>query len=110
MAVVEYRKDAKGARAKRLIKILCRSQLNKNMKKINCFIILSVCLLTGLMAQVQGPVMRVHIIDVGQGLSALIEFPCGVILVDSGGESNNEFQSTDALIQYLDKFFIRRND
>lgn len=30
--------------------------------------------------------MRVHFIDVGQGAATLIQFPCGSVLVDTGGE------------------------
>lgn len=54
--------------------------------------------------------MRVHVIDVGQGAATLVEFPCAAILVDTGGESNEEFKSDDALIAYLDAFFARRAD
>jgi len=36
-------------------------------------------------------VMRVHIIDVGQAVAALVEFPNGVILIDAGGETSPEF-------------------
>lgn len=54
--------------------------------------------------------MRVHFIDVGQGDATLFEFSCGAILVDTGGERNNEFTSTDALLDYLDEFFDRRID
>lgn len=58
----------------------------------------------------QDPTMQVHIINVGQGSATLLEFPCGVILVDAGGETNDEFKSNDALISYLDNFFSRRTD
>lgn len=54
--------------------------------------------------------MRVHVINVGQGSATLIEFPCGVILVDTGGEANTEFHSTEALTTYLDDFFHKRTD
>lgn len=54
--------------------------------------------------------MRVHMINVGQGTSVLIEFPCAAILVDAGGESNTLFNGVDALKAYLDDFFARRTD
>jgi len=54
--------------------------------------------------------MRVHLINVGQGCATLIEFPCGAILVDAGGETNSLYNSSDALKTYLDDFFDRRTD
>jgi competence protein ComEC len=62
-------------------------------------------------------VMRVHVIDVGQGAAALVEFPCGAILIDTGGErwpteewKKAKYDSTDALTDYLDAFFAKRPD
>jgi len=55
-------------------------------------------------------VFRVHFIDIGQGLSALLEFPCAAVLIDAGGEHNDDFRSSDALEAYLDAFFARRAD
>jgi competence protein ComEC len=55
-------------------------------------------------------VARVHVINVGQGSATLLEFPCGAILIDTGGEENDQFHSTPALIEYLDEFFQRRTD
>ena len=54
--------------------------------------------------------MKVHIIDVGQGSAALVEFSCGVILVDNGGEKNDLFDSTTKMDDYLTEFFTRRSD
>lgn len=54
--------------------------------------------------------MRLHAIDIGQGTATLLEFPCGAMLVDTGGESNAKFDSRRALRDYLDKFFARRKD
>ena len=54
--------------------------------------------------------MTVHLLDVGQGASTLVELPCGAILVDTGGESDDEFNSVDALRTQLDAFFARRAD
>ncbi len=54
--------------------------------------------------------MTFHFIDVGQGTSILLEFPCGAVLIDTGGENNAQFDSRAALLGYLDRFFERRRD
>jgi competence protein ComEC len=54
--------------------------------------------------------MRVHHINVGQGSATLIEFPCAAVLVDTGGEKNGYFDSSNALMTYLEDFFERRRD
>lgn len=54
--------------------------------------------------------LRVHVIDVGQGSAALLEFPCAAVLVDTGGEQSDTFDSTRSLLAYLDEFFTRRYD
>jgi competence protein ComEC len=54
--------------------------------------------------------MRAHFIDVGQGSSVLLEFSCAAALIDTGGETNDQFDSTDALQTYLDNFFSHRPD
>jgi competence protein ComEC len=54
--------------------------------------------------------MRVHFVDVGQGASTLVEFPCGAMLIDTGGEENSSFQGVPALMTYLEAFFARRTD
>jgi competence protein ComEC len=58
----------------------------------------------------QTDTMRVHFIDVGQGASALVEFPCAAIMIDTGGEVNREYNSDDELVAYLDRFFTNRPD
>ena len=55
-------------------------------------------------------VMRAHFIDVGQGDATLLEFPCGAVLVDTGGEQNAELDSDALLVAYLDRFFAGRPD
>lgn len=55
-------------------------------------------------------VARYHLIDVGQGAAALIELPCGAVLVDTGGETNFLFDSGKVLREYLERFFERRRD
>lgn len=54
--------------------------------------------------------MQVHLINVGQGAATLLEFSCGAVLVDTGGESNKEFDSNEHLMTYLGEFFKRRSD
>lgn len=49
----------------------------------------------------------VHYIDVDQGAAALLEFPCGVIMIDTGGRGD---AASRRLIDYLDAFFARRTD
>lgn len=51
--------------------------------------------------------IAVHYINVDQGSAALLEFPCGAILIDAGGRNG---ASTDHLIAYLNAFFARRTD
>lgn len=51
--------------------------------------------------------MRAHFINVGQGNATLLEFSCGAILIDAGGEG----PITQAEVtRYLDRFFLRRTD
>jgi hypothetical protein len=52
--------------------------------------------------------MTFHFIDIGQGDATLLEFPCGAVLIDTGGEQNELFDSNKALLAYLDAFFARR--
>ena len=54
--------------------------------------------------------MVIHFIDVGQGAAMLVEFPCGAMLIDTGGEHNELFDSEPALMSYLNQFFERRKD
>jgi len=54
--------------------------------------------------------MVLHVIDIGQGLALLLEFPCGAALIDTGGEEDREWDGVSALRIYLDEFFRRRTD
>ena len=54
--------------------------------------------------------MSVHLLDVGQGAATLLEFPCGAVLVDTGGEQNPLFDAVPALVRQLDAFFATRPD
>ena len=51
--------------------------------------------------------MRAHFIDVGQGASTLLEFPCGAVLIDTGAQ-DDAYEA--ALGRYLTRFFERRSD
>lgn len=51
--------------------------------------------------------MTAHFIDVGQGDAALLEFPCGAVLIDAGAQ--DDFY-VGHLVDYLTKFFERRAD
>lgn len=55
-------------------------------------------------------VMVAHFINVGQGDATLLEFSCGAVLIDTGGEMTDEVNGTDNLIAYLNNFFDRRAD
>ena len=59
--------------------------------------------------QAQDP-MGVHFIDVGQGSATLLEFSCGTILIDTGGEDNSVVDGKERLKSYLQTFFKRRSD
>lgn len=54
--------------------------------------------------------MKFHFIDIGQGDATLLEFPCGAVLIDTGGEQNEEFDGVEAITDYLEAFFNRRPD
>ena len=54
-----------------------------------------------------GDTMRVHYLDVGQGAAAIIEFACGAVMVDAGGENAD---TDNQLLKYLSDFFDRRAD
>ena len=63
------------------------------------------------LAPISGDEMRVHFIDIGQGASTLLEFPCGAALIDTGGEMvAGSYDSVPALRAYLDAFFQSRAD
>lgn len=51
--------------------------------------------------------IAVHYVNVDQGGAALVEFPCGAVLIDAGGRGR---AAGDHLLQYLEDFFDRRTD
>ena len=54
--------------------------------------------------------LSVHLLDVGQGAATLLELPCAAILIDTGGELNDEFDARAAIKTQLEAFFARRTD
>jgi competence protein ComEC len=70
--------------------------------------LLIVCLLacTFLLAQ-EPKQIKVYYFNVGQAASALVEFPCGAVLIDARAQDE---KYTDTLIQDLKAFFARRID
>ena len=79
-------------------------------------VVYAVCVLAllGGRARASEDVMRVHFINVGQGAATLVEFPCGTMLVDTGGErfpkeewKPAKYDSTPKLMEYLTAFFAK---
>ena len=54
--------------------------------------------------------MQVHFIDVGQGAAALLEFPCGAMLIDTGAQKDPDDKYVEGLIDYVKAVFQRRPD
>ena len=52
----------------------------------------------------QGPVMKAHFIDVGHANATLLEFKCGVVLIDAGADQEHE----EALVEFLNRCFDER--
>ncbi len=52
-------------------------------------------------------IMKAHYINVGQGAAALLEFPCGVVMIDAGAQDDEYHKK---LMDYLARFFKRRKD
>src|SRR5258705_12847530 len=75
------------------------------MKRLLAAIAVVVCLTVS--SQAQAPQMTAHFINIGQGASVLLEFPCGAMLIDAGAQ---DAAARTALIGYLNKFFARRTD
>jgi len=55
----------------------------------------------------QDSTMYAHYINVGQAASVLLEFPCGVVLIDAGAQDDIYHKK---LINYLTNFFAKRKD
>ena len=46
----------------------------------------------------RGPVMKAHFIDVGQANATLLEFRCGVVLIDAGAQDD---EHVDGLVDII---------
>jgi len=55
----------------------------------------------------QDSTMFAHYINVGQAASVLLEFPCGVVLIDAGAQDDTYHKT---LVDYLEHFFEKRKD
>lgn len=62
------------------------------------------------MARADPSTMVAHFINVGQGDAILLEFSCGAVLIDTGGERTSRASGSDLLRSYLEEFFGRRHD
>jgi beta-lactamase superfamily II metal-dependent hydrolase len=60
-------------------------------------------------AQVGSDRLTVHYLDVDQGAAAVLEFPCGVVLIDAGGNKEIGFTGVE-IVTYLNALFDRRTD
>lgn len=70
-------------------------------------LVLAVGTTSELFGQLQADVMNAHFIDVGQGDATLLEFSCGLVLVDAGGQSSSD---ADVLVDYIGTVVGRRPD
>ena len=53
--------------------------------------------------------MTAHFIDVGQGAATILEFSCGAVLIDSGGEQRDGvFEGRQKFASYVNRFFTER--
>ncbi|HYD83752.1 MAG TPA: MBL fold metallo-hydrolase [Opitutus sp.] len=51
------------------------------------------------------PAMFAHFVYVGQGAGAILEFPCGVAVIDTGGQYTGDPDGGESFNTYLDGFF-----
>jgi competence protein ComEC len=59
-------------------------------------------------ASAAGPkTMTVHVLSAGQALATLIEFPCGMMMIDTGSQ---DAAHEDRIVSYIDKVFASRPD
>ena len=55
----------------------------------------------------QGPVMKAHFIDVGQANATLLEFKCGVVLIDAAAQDD---EHVDGLVEFSTSVFDARTE
>ena len=56
----------------------------------------------GLGLAAQGTLMKAHFIDVGQANATLLEFKCGVVLIDAGAQDD---EHVDGLVDFITSVF-----
>ena len=62
-------------------------------------------------ARADGPAtMTAHFINVGQGDATLLEFDCGAVLIDAGGEGASSWPAGLTAVGYMSGFFEGRRD
>lgn len=80
------------------------------MKLLKALLVLATFLLL-LAGATRAETLTMHVIDVGQAESLLLEMPHHAVLVDAGGEDTfDQNRYLNALTGYLDRFFARRTD
>ena len=57
------------------------------------------------MYESHGPVMKAHFIDMGQANATLLEFKCGVVLIDAGAQDD---VYVDGLVDFITSVFVAR--
>jgi len=78
------------------------------MKKIYRLFLWAIIFLSAVNARAQQDnTMYAHYINVGQAASVLLEFPCGVVLIDAGAQDDTYHK---VLMDYLTGFFAKRKD
>ncbi len=77
------------------------------MKQASLFMLCLLFFCTGNTQTVDQKQIKVHYFNVGQAASALVEFPCGAVLIDAGAQ---DAKYRDTLINDLKMFFARRTD
>ena len=88
--------------------------MRPTIQSILSALVLSISIANPVLAQ---ETMKAHFIDIGQGDATLLEFPCGVAMIDTGGERwpseervAARYDSNPVLYAYLDEFFRSRPD
>jgi competence protein ComEC len=86
---------------------MCKLSVQKLFRQLFTLMSLQLLFFCGYSQPPSGNQMQAHFINVGQADAALLEFPCGAVLIDAGAQDT---LTRHALIQYLHHFFARRTD
>src|SRR5258708_532755 len=74
------------------------------------FAILSIALQASVLLSAARAELKIHIVDVGQAASALVELDHAAILIDAGGEDTGDNRDAKSIRDALTAFFGRRTD